>query len=319
MVLEAVDLLLVLEVVGGNLVEVGLHVVFQGGVVDAGEDLLQHKVLYFFILDDEFGVGFHDGVFDELPTQSFHVVVFVVLLNVLGGNLALAVVHDPTFHEGIGQVEFHGGHQFVNHLVEEDGVGLGLMLLLHLGFDGLLESVEVLDFFVGEDFLEEFLVQLGFLVADGVVDDDIEVAASRGVVAQNLGGFLFGTEHLGEVDDELSAHFLVDEFLSLGLVLDLAHVEVDTVFLEAAFHFLAVFGFAHLDFEAVVFTDGLGVAGVGIALQEVFNDFVHFLVSGDDMIEIDHRVGEVDVDFGTQGGLKIEVHVVFLLKVGRLL
>ena len=37
------------------------------------------------------------------------------------------------------------------------------------------------------------------------------------------------------------------------------------------------------------------------------------------MVEVDHRVGEVDVDFGTKGGFEVEVEVVFLVKVGRAL
>ena len=192
-------------------------------------------------------------------------------------------------------------------------------MLLHLGFDGGLEGVEVLDVLVGEDLLEEVFVEFGLLVADGVVDDDVEVGGGGSVLAQDLGGFFFGAEHLGEVDDELRAHFLVDELLALRLVLDLAHVEVDAVFLEAAFHFLAVLGFADLDLEAVVFAHGLRMAGVGVALLQVFHDLVHLFVGGDDMVEVDHGVGEVDVDFGTQGGFEVEVEVVVLLKVGRLL
>ena len=37
------------------------------------------------------------------------------------------------------------------------------------------------------------------------------------------------------------------------------------------------------------------------------------------MVEVDHRIGEVDIDFRTKGGFEIEVEVVFLFKVGRLL
>ena len=254
-----------------------------------------------------------------MPTQALHIVLLVVLFDVVGLDFATAVFDEPAFQEGVGQVEVDGGHQFVDHLVEEDGVGLGFVLFLHLGFDGLLEFVEFFDFLVGEDLLEEVLVEFGFLVADGIVDDDVVVAVDRSVFAQNFGHGFFAVEGFGEVDDELGADFLADDHLTAFLVLDLVHVDEEAVLLEATFQLLAVFGFAHLQFEAVVLAHGLRMAGVGVALLQVFDHLVHFLVGGDDMVEVDHRVGVVDVDFGTQCGLKVEVDVLFLVEVGRLL
>ena len=46
---------------------------------------------------------------------------------------------------------------------------------------------------------------------------------------------------------------------------------------------------------------------------------MHVFFFGDDVIEFDHRVRVVDVDFRTQGGFKVEVHVVLVLKVVGLL
>ena len=59
--------------------------------------------------------------------------------------------------------------------------------------------------------------------------------------------------------------------------------------------------------------------GIGVAFHEVINHLVNFLVGGDDMVEVDHRVRVVDVDFGTDGGLKVEVDVVLVFEVGGLL
>ena len=115
----------------------------------------------------------------------------------------MAVFHNPAFQEGIGQVELDGGYQLVNHLVEEDGVGLGCKLLLHFALDGLLEGIKVFDVVLGEDLLEELFVQFRLLVADGIINDDVEVGSGGGVLSQNLGCFFFRTEHLGEVDNEL--------------------------------------------------------------------------------------------------------------------
>ena len=151
------------------------------------------------------------------------------------------------------------------------------------------------------------------------MDDDVEIAGGRSIFAEHLGGIFFRTEHLGEVDDELRTHFLVDEFLALGLVLDLAHVEVKAVFLETTFYFFAIFGLANLDFDTVVFAYGLRMACVGVAGEEVVNDVANFFVGGDDMIKVDHGVGEVDIDFRTQGGFKVEIEVLGVLEVGRLL
>ncbi len=318
LVFDVVDLFLVLKVTLDNLVDASFHVIVHGIVVESGEDLAADEGVDFLVFDGEIHVVFHDAVFDELPLEAFLVVGLVVLFYVFGAESALVVFGDPAFKELVGQVERGVVDEAVDHLGEEDAVSLTGVLFFHLFFDGSAEGIEVLDLLVGEDLLEEFLVEFGLLFAADVVDDDVIVAVGRGVVAEHLCSFFSG-EDVGEVDDKLRAGFFTDETFFVGLRADVLHGEHHILFLEAIFEFLAVFGFTHLEFEDVVFADGLGVGDVGVAFDDLIDGLVDGGIVSDDVGEIDVDLGVIDVDIGAQGGFEEEVEGVLIVEIKWLL